>query len=350
MTRIPLPRSGPPVLAVGGFLKNSICVTHGAEARLSAVHGDLSTPAAIAAFEASVEEMGVAPVCVAHDLHPDFHSTRFAMGLDLPVIAVQHHHAHVAAVAAEHGVCAPLLGLALDGFGLGSDGGAWGGELLLVDGPGFRRLGHLALLPLPGGDRAVLEPWRMAAAVLHRLGRKDAIASRFAVLPTAGRLAALIDSGLNCPATSSAGRLFDAAAGLLGLCLVAEHEGQAPAALEALVTAPEIVEGGWRIEDGVLDLLPLLDVLASCPDVAHGANLFHGTLVAALAEWAFGAAAACGIDTIALCGGCFLNRVLTRGLVEALKKRGLNPLCPIMLPPGDQALSYGQAWVALQTE
>lgn len=350
MTPIPLPRDMPSVLAVGPFLKNTVCVTRGSEAFLSPVHGDLGTPEAIAAFEDSVErmvaELGVTPVRVAHDLHPDFHSTRFALGLDLPTLAVQHHHAHAAAIAAEHGHQGPLLGLSLDGFGLGPGNQSWGGELLLADGASYRRLGHLALLAQPGGDAAAREPWRMASAVLHSLGRGAEIAPRFATIPAAGRLSVILDKGVNCPPTSSAGRLFDAACGLLGIHLVSEFEGQAPMALEAMVTAPEAMAGGWTISEGVLDLAPLLERLAACADAAQGANLFHGTLIAALAAWVAEAAAATGVRTVALGGGCFFNKVLTAGLAARLSERGLRPLTAAKASPGDAGLSLGQAWIA----
>lgn len=349
---IPLPRPVPPVLAVGAYLKNTICVTSGDRAVLSLVHGDLGTPKAIAAFEASVEslvrEMGVAPVCVAHDLHPDFHSTRFAQTLDLPAVAVQHHHAHTAAVAAEHGIDSPVLGLCLDGFGLGPDNQAWGGELLLVEGPRYRRLGHFAPLAQPGGDIAAREPWRMASAVLFRLGRGDEIATRFADQPSAKMLARVIERQINARPTSSAGRLFDAACGLLGLFPVAAFEGQAPQALERLVTRPEVLADSWWINDGVLDFLPLLETLAACDAPVRGANLFHGTLIAALTQWCSDAAEASGIDIVTLGGGCFFNRVLAEGLAASLTENGLRPLTAVKVSPGDPGLSYGQAWIAGQ--
>jgi len=348
----PLPRPVPSVLALGAFLKNTVCVTRGAEAFISPVHGDLGTPQAIAAFEASVAalvaELGVAPVRVAHDLHPDFHSTRFAETLTVPALPVQHHHAHAAAIAAEHGHDAPLLALTLDGFGLGPGNQAWGGELLLVEGPRYRRLSHLLPLAQPGGDIAARQPWRMAAAALHALGRSGEIASRFAAIPAAARLVPMLDRRVNCPPTTSAGRLFDAACGLLGIHLVAESEGQAPMALEALATAPTVLAGGWRLDEGTLDLMPLLAALADCGDAAFGADLFHGTLAAGLAEWTMAAAESTGIATVALGGGCFLNRVLTTDLVARLQAAGLRPLTAQALTPGDAGLSLGQAWIAGQ--
>lgn len=350
----PLPRTAPPVLAVGAFLKNTICVTRDSTAYLSPVHGDLGTPEAIAAFEASVDamvrELGVTPVRVAHDLHPDFHSTRFAQSLDIPALAVQHHHAHAAAIAAEHGHDGAVIGLSLDGFGLGPDNQSWGGELLLCRGPEYQRLGHLALLAQPGGDVAAREPWRMAASALHKLGRGHEIARRWPEMKAAALLGVVLDKKLNAPPTSSAGRLFDAACGLLGVHPVAEFEGQAPMALEAMVRRPVILEGGWSLADGVLDFAPLLERLAACTDAAEGADLFHGTLVAALAEWCAWAAGRTGIRTVTLGGGCFFNKVLTAGLKAALADRGLTALTALKASPGDPGLSLGQAWIAAQVE
>ncbi|MEV4780285.1 carbamoyltransferase HypF, partial [Burkholderia sp. LMU1-1-1.1] len=166
--------AGLAVLACGAWLKNAACLLDRDGVRWSAPHGDLDDPdncAALAASAAALARAGAPPAAIAHDLHPDFYSTRLAgelaARLDVPAIAVQHHHAHIGALAAEHGLREPLIGLALDGVGYGSDGAAWGGELLLVDGAAWRRLGHLRPLALPGGDAAAREPWRMAAAALQ---------------------------------------------------------------------------------------------------------------------------------------------------------------------------------------
>jgi hydrogenase maturation protein HypF len=354
---IKLPFSGPSVLAVGGWFKNTICVTRGDEAFISQHIGDLDNAAACGFFEESVGQflklLEVEPTLVAHDLHPDFHSTRFAIDFagqqGLPTFAVQHHHAHAAAVLAEHGVQAPTLALTLDGVGLGADGGAWGGELLLVDGVRCERLGHLLPLPLPGGDRAAREPWRMAAAALHQLGRGSEIAARFAALPAAPTVAQMLEQRLNCPQTSSLGRFFDAAAGLLGIKPVMAFEGQAAMLLEGLAeqygeTLP--LEHGWRIENGCLDLLPLLAVLAAEKNAARGAAIFHATLVAAMADWVH--AVAPGDSTVVGSGGCFLNQILAHGLRSRLGARGLHLIEAHRLPPNDGGLSLGQAWIAQQ--
>jgi hydrogenase maturation protein HypF len=339
----------PCILGVGGHLKATICVTRGDEAYLSQHIGDMDTSESRRFFAETVEHLtgilDVRPERVAHDLHPDFHSTRFAQSLGIPAVPVQHHHAHVAAVMAEHGVTEAALGLALDGFGLGPNGEAWGGELLRVEGSNFIRLGHFAPLAQPGGDAAARHPWRMGAAVLHRLGRAREIASYFDDQPAAAMLAQMLARGVAASETTSCGRLFDAACGLLRICPSASYEGQAPMELEALVKRPAMMAGGWHLSDGVLDLLPLLEQLIDY-DPIRGAELFHGTLVAGLAEWVEEAAATEGLRTVVLAGGCFLNRVLTEGLIKALENRGLVALLPRQAPPNDGGLSLGQVWVA----
>lgn len=357
---IRLSRAGPPVLAVGGWFKNTICVTRGDEAFVSQHIGDLDNVAACGFFEESIAHLlhilDVEPRIVAHDLHPDFHSTRFAIDyaatLGIPAVGVQHHHAHIAAVCAEHGVDGPVLGLALDGVGLGSDGTAWGGELLRVDAAETRelaRLGHLATLALPGGDAAAREPWRMAAAALHALGRPGEIACRFADEPAAPTVATMLSRGLNCPLTSSAGRWFDAAAGLLGVKRRMSFEGQAAMLLEGLAArqgpvAPQA--DAWRIESGILDLHPLLARLAEERDAARGAATFHATLAAGLMDWLVQAASREGLDTVVASGGCLLNRILSQALLAGCAREGLRLLLAGELPPNDGGLSLGQAWVA----
>ena len=356
---IALPFSGPDVLACGAWLKNTVCVTHGDRAYVSESVGDLDSQAACVAHEAAsaglIAALDASPAIVAHDLHPDFFSSRFAARFagerGVPLIAVQHHHAHIAAVMAEHGVSEPVLGLALDGVGLGTDGRAWGGELLRVgmDG-GFDRLGHLAELALPGGDRAAREPWRMAASVLHALGRGGEIATRFAD-PGAETVAQMLERGFNAPLSSSAGRWFDAAAGLLGVCTKMRFEAEAAIALEQLAAGRGPVEAmadGFVLrQDGALDLLPLLSTLADLKDSAYGAALFHHTLAQGLAAWVERAAEKTGLRTVALGGGCFLNRILNRELTHKLERMGLTVLQPRLLSPGDAAISLGQAYAAL---
>jgi len=355
-----LPAAGPSVIAFGAQLKNTLCVTRGDEAFLSPHVGDLDN-AATGAFQAENAQrllrlLEARPERVACDLHPDDHATRAALAFadahGLPARAVQHHHAHIAATCAEHGWRAPVLGLALDGVGFGSDGTAWGGELLRVATGRSERVGHLRALPLPGGDRAARQPLRMAAAALHALGRPEEIAARFPAEPAAAGLAGVLARDLNCPRTSSLGRLFDAAAGLLGLCLRMQYEAEAAMRLEQAAArhgpvAP--LPQGWRIDaDHGLDLLPLLAALAGETDAPRGAALFHATLAAALADWVERAAQATSLRTVALGGGCFLNALLSAQLGERLAQARLHVLAPRRLPPGDGGLALGQAWVAMQ--
>ena len=356
--------AGHPILALGAWFKHAACLLEADGWSFGPNLGDLDNANACAGVEPAVHALlaqAAGPVrAVAHDLHPDFHSTRVALAtaarLGVPAIGVQHHHAHVGAVLAEHGRfdARPVLGLALDGVGLGSDGEAWGGELLLVAGAQFQRLGRLRPLRLPGGDRAAREPWRMAAALLHAGGRGAEIATRFARHAAAAMLAQVIERPTLSPQTSSLGRHFDAAAGLLGICDVMQFEAEAAIALERLATqqpAPIVDPADWRITGATpvaleLDLHPLLLRLADEPDPALGAARFQATLAAALEDWVARAATLTGCTTVVLCGGCLHNRLLADALSARLPARGLETLGALRLSPGDAGLALGQAWVA----
>ncbi|MEZ5890242.1 MAG: carbamoyltransferase HypF [Xanthobacteraceae bacterium] len=341
----------PNVLAVGAHLKSTVTVTRGREAFVSQHVGSLDNAATVRFHAETVRHLldilDVEPEAVACDLHPDLQSTRFADESGLPVVRVQHHAAHIAAIAAEHGIEEPLLGVALDGPGHGDDGAAWGGEIMLVEGASWRRLGHLSPLALPGGDRAARSPWRMGIAALHALGRLDRAAEVFAGVPAAAELARLMRDGLVVPMTTSAGRLFDAAAALLGVRLEQHYEGQAAAELEALVRSPRVLPGGYRVTGGILDCMPLLAALSEPGvDARAGAELFHGTLAEGLADWIATVARAHGQGRVALGGGCMMNRVLTESLCARLRARGLVPLLARAVPPNDGGLSLGQAFIA----
>lgn len=357
----------PVVLALGAWLKNTACLLEGGVPVWSATHGDLSDPAACALLAASARALRQAArrpiVAIAHDLHPDFYSTRLALALadewGVPAIGVQHHHAHIAAVMAEHAVDAPVIGLALDGYGYGSDGEAWGGELLHVETTGWRRLGKLWPLALPGGDVAAREPWRMAASALHALERGDEIEARFATAvggSPARLLRQLLDRGLHSPRTSSAGRWFDAAAGALGLSVRQSHEAEAAMALQQqamqwTAAQGEPVDRSHASAEGLetLDLRPLLARLFDWPPstdrVPEAAAWFHAAFGDALADWAAEAASGTGTRTVCLGGGCFLNPLLTSRLTLRLQQRGLVVLRPHAHSCGDAGLALGQAWV-----
>ncbi|MDO8285350.1 MAG: carbamoyltransferase HypF [Rhodoferax sp.] len=373
------------ILACGAFLKNAACLLDTAaplKPLWSAQHGDLSDPAACEALEQSVRALlaqAGGPIdAVAHDLHPDFFSThlalRLAQELGVNAIAVQHHHAHIAAVLAEHGarhdterdterdMARPVIGIALDGVGLGTDGVAWGGEVLLVDGAHCARVGHLSPLALPGRDVAAREPWRMAAAALHACGLAEQIVPRFA--PTVGEQAArtihtMLQRGLNCPQTTAAGRWFDAVAGLLGLSVRQEFEAQAAIALEQAAARHlqshtlEVRASDWALTpDGQIDVRPLLRstlLTADCHSPAavdEAAARFHLTLADALCAHAIAQAHLHQVRDVALGGGCFFNRILTQSIVSQLESAGLNVLQAKSLSCGDAGLAPGQAWVA----
>lgn len=344
---IKLSRRLPPVLALGGHLKVTACLTRGDEAFLSQHVGDLDDRMTLRFLDEAVarlrDVLEVAPVAVACDGHPDFASSRCAGAFGLPVIAVQHHHAHVAAVLAEHRVDEPTLGMALDGYGMGLGGEAWGGELLWVDGARFERVGHLAPLALPGGDRAAREPWRMAVAALVAIGREDLCAERHGA--EGELLAQMIARGINSPRTTSAGRWFDAVAGLCGLRHRSGYEAEAAMALEGLVRRPRLVPEGYRLHDGVLDLRPLVPrLLDAC--ARDAAEIWHGTFAEGLVAWALEELGRRGARRVVLSGGCVANRVLTEAVLARLSQEGIEALVPRQVPPGDGGLSLGQAWVA----
>ncbi len=347
---VDLGTDGPCVVAVGGRLKSTVTVTRGREAFTSAHIGDLDGVETIRFFEESLRRLvsilDVEPEIAICDLHPDFFSTRFAQETKLPLLRAQHHAAHIGAIAAERGVEGPVLGVALDGDGRGDDGGAWGGELMLLDGARWTRLGHLAPLPFPGGDRAAREPWRMGVAALAAIGRLDLARGLFPDAPLAERLAERLRHGAG-PTTSSMGRLFDAAAALAGVCLEQSYEGQAAMALEALVRAPRRMAGSYRLEEGVLDFSPLLAFLAKeRPGPREAAEYFHGALIEGCAAWIEREARARSLARVALGGGCMMNLVLAEGLSGALRARGLLPMLARAVPCNDGGLSLGQAAIA----
>lgn len=345
---IKLPYAIPPVLSVGGFLKNTICVTKGDQAFLSQHIGDLNNTATIDFFNETVDSLlkllDVSPICIAHDLHSDFYSSFFANEYNLPTIAVQHHHAHLAAVMAEYHLLDPVLGLALDGHGLGLGGELWGGELFVLQEKTFQRLAHLSPLPMPGGEKATREPWRMAASAMHCLNRTEEISNRFAEKHPTDLIIQMLEKKVNVPLTSSCGRLFDAAAGILGIIHKSRYEAEAAMLLESLVTENTVLSGGWTIDNDQLNMLPTLDKLLDLTPMA-GASLFHGTLIAALSEWLIDWSKKTQLNSIVLSGGCFLNRILTEGLMANLSKANLNIYLPRLAPPNDGGISLGQAWL-----
>jgi len=364
----PLPLSLPvptpiALVAVGPHLKNTFTLAHERTAYVSQHIGDLEDLDTLEHFERTLELyrrlFTIEPQAAVRDRHPGYLSSEVAeeFGLE-PVIAVQHHHAHVAAVAGEHGVTGRVIGIAYDGTGYGDDGNVWGAECLVADLMSYQRVGQLRYAPLPGGDLAVRQPWRTALGYLSLdPGAVGAFARAFDGVPEPEqRLAAnQVRSGLNAPHASSMGRLFDAAAAILGIRQVAHYEGQAAMELEALagqraatpLPFPILESGPGR---WVLDPLPLLAALgerrASGYQVADLAAQFHESVAAATAELADRAAAAYGIPVVALGGGVFQNARLLESVVRRLRGRRRRVLVPRSLSPNDGAISYGQAVVA----
>lgn len=347
--RIALPMRIPGTLALGGHLKNTFCITRDDEAFVSQHIGSLTNRETIAFFHESIDYwkrlLNADIERVACDWHPDFYTSRLAQSFNLPVTPVQHHHAHLAAVAAEHGLNERTLGLALDGYGYGREGEAWGGELFNLEATRFERIGHFEPLMLPGGERAAREPWRMGAAVLHQLNLNARITTQFAHLPQAALLASHLKQATKMPRTSSCGRLFDAASALTGVCLMSQYEGQAAMQLESLVATPTVLPNGWCIKNNRFSMLEVFRELLHLNPV-EGAGLFHGTLIAGLSEWLLMNAQKHQLNTILLSGGCFLNKVLTEGLYGRLTQSGLQVYLPERLPPNDGGLSLGQAFIA----
>ena len=357
---IDLPIASPvPLLAVGPHLKNTLTLLHGRRAYVSQHVGDLENLETLEHFSAARERFEtlfqVRPQAVVHDMHPAYLSTRLALesGLD-PVIAVQHHHAHVAAVMAEHGRTEPVIGVAYDGTGYGDDGNVWGGEILFADLAGYRRLGHLRYAPLPGGESAVRAPWRVALGYFS-LGRCNPDGSRPVLRAISDREQKIAEQQLehriNAPMASSMGRLFDAAAAVLGIRFQSHYEGQAAMELETLASDRTAVPLPWRLtsdEGGlVFDPLPLLCALAARMNGGESPALlaasFHETVVAATVELVCRARDMTGCRTVALGGGCFQNARLLSSLRRALTDKAFEVLVPRRLGPNDGAVSLGQA-------
>ncbi|MFJ9007792.1 carbamoyltransferase HypF [Streptomyces canus] len=364
----PLPlRARTPVAGVGAQLKHTFALAADGRAVLGPHTGDLSDLAAYEAFQASYGHLrhltGIEPRVLAHDLHPGYLSTQWAHAQPLPRIAVQHHHAHVAACAAEHGVRGPFLGIAYDGLGLGDDGTLWGGEILVADLTGYRRVGRFATAPLPGGDAAVRHPSRTALG--HLLGGESLgsprpypwLTSHFTDRLDPHELAAvtaMVAGNVNCPRASSAGRLFDAVASLLGLADRVSYEGEAAVLLEAAAGGTHAVPLAHRVvrADGlwVYDSAPTLaDLLArrlGGEPVARLAAAFHLTLAIVTADLVARAVAEGAPRTVCLGGGCFVNRRLLTEVRRRLRSQGLRVLAGGQVPVGDGGISYGQAAVA----
>jgi hydrogenase maturation protein HypF len=340
----------PPVLAVGGHLKNTVAIAVGQDVFLSQHIGDLETLEARGAFERAIDDLcrlySFKPAAVACDLHPDYASTHWAEKSGLPLIRVQHHQAHVAACAAENNVAGPYLGISWDGTGYGLDGAIWGGEFFLVEGDHYERIAHLRSFGLPGGDAAVREGWRSAASLLFEVfGSEPAAPDVGPEAQGKARLAEaqvryMLEHGINVVPTTSVGRLFDAVACITGVARQNRFEGQAAMLLENEIGALRTEEayalagGDW----GPLISAVMADKIAGVP-VARIAARFHNALV----QWILDVAASATLNQIVLSGGVFQNRYLTEHAAVALESRGFEVYTHQRVPPNDGGIALGQA-------
>ncbi len=357
----------PPLLAVGPELKNTVCVTRGSELFLSHHVGDLKNEATRRSFEHAIEHMSklleVEPQTIAHDLHPGYLSTRYALAQErLPTVAVQHHHAHAAACMCEHGLTEPVVGVVFDGTGYGTDGNVWGGEFLVGDYAGFERAAHLAYFHLPGGDRVVEEPWRVAWSLLW-----EAYGESFAELDVPvvrGRsteerrvLARMLRTGLRSPLSSSVGRLFDGVAALLGVRERCRYEAQAAIELEQLVTPGAAgsplpwelcgaEEWPWRIELAPAVRELVREVRRGSATAAELSGRFHSTVVDVVGRTCEAIRARTGLERVVLSGGVFQNELLLRGCRGVLERAGFQVYSHRLVPANDGGVALGQAAVA----
>ena len=353
---VTLTQSLPKTIAVGAHLKNSVAVSVGCDVFISQHIGDLETAEAYLAFENVLADLmrlyEIVPEVIGCDLHPDYLSTKKAREFKAPVVAIQHHYAHILSCMAENEVAPPVLGVSWDGTGLGADGTIWGGEFLFVDETSYKRVGHLRQFPLAGGDAAVREPRRSALGLLYQAyGEKcfdmQSLASDVFTTNELTVLRGMLVNGVNTIPTSSAGRLFDAVASLLGLCHKATFEGEAAMALEFAIAGTETADAyPFEIGDNdsilILDWQPaivqlLVDRDRGVPTSAVAAR-FHNTLVEMIIEVAKRIAQ----PKIALSGGCFQNKYLTERTIARLRAEGFHPYWHQRVPPNDGGIALGQ--------
>lgn len=356
------------ILACGGEMKNSFCIVRRREAYLSQHIGELVNAETFDFYRESIDHLQavleLAPERVACDLHPDYLSTRYGHGRSRDCRAVQHHHAHLGAVLAEQQLSGPVLGVVLDGTGYGSDGSVFGGEIYLANRRDYTRLGHLALLDLPGGDRAALEPWRMALSLLYSLLGADGLRPEHqphalhAIDPAKKQLLGqMLAKKVNCPPTSSCGRLFDGVSALVGLCLVSQYEGQAAMLLEQQATRADDVAAAGRYPVELIEVAKAVVIRTTglvsglLADLAQGAPIpvmargFHLWLVDALVQALTGLRARTGLAQVALAGGCMQNKLLFERLSSALREHGFTVHAGELVPMNDGGLALGQAYI-----
>ncbi len=359
-----LKQDGPSVLACGGMLKNTVCLTRKDQAFLSQHIGDLDNYPAYQGFEGAIAHLKrilqIEPMIIAHDLHPDYPSTRYALNQDpLPCIGVQHHHAHILSCMAEHGIDGPVIGLAFDGTGYGTDGAIWGGEVLIAEETGFERKAHLRYTPMPGGEAAIQGPWRMGMSYLYQGFGADFVNMDIKLVKGRSEqektvLLKMLEKGLNTPLTSSLGRLFDGVAAILGIRETVSFEGQAAMELEmrADLSQSEIYPYSWSGHAPyIIETTPLIQGVVrdmqNRLSVAAISSRFHHSLSALFADLCARIAGETGLNRVVLSGGVFQNALLLTCLSQALTARGLRVFGHCQIPCNDGGICLGQAVAAL---
>lgn len=354
-----------PLLACGGDLKNTFALADKNRVFLGPHIGDLEHSQAYYSFQQSIEHykkiFRIEPEYIVVDKHPGYFSSRYGREygrrFNKPVIEVQHHHAHIASVMAEHGLDGEVIGLAMDGTGYGDDDTIWGGEVLGVSYPSFTRLGHIKPIPLPGGDMAAKEPWRVATAILYRLYGEDLCKAhpRFAERIGEKRIApiiAILKGGINSPLSSGLGRYFDAAASLLGIEDYNTFEGEAPIKLEMIADIKEGRIFKYGIEkNGEINLDPMVRELiewgAMKQNIASASAIFHNTISAALVDSCQDVRREYGLNRVCLSGGVFQNRFLLTKIISSLESCSFSVFTPVKTPMNDGGIALGEAVVAL---
>ncbi|MBL0714634.1 MAG: carbamoyltransferase HypF, partial [Desulfosarcina sp.] len=354
----------PSVLALGGELKNTICLTKKNRAFLSQHVGDLENLETYDFFNLTVSHLRrileIRPQVMVHDLHPDYLSSRFAGEQnEFTPLAVQHHHAHIVSCLAEHGVLQPVMGLALDGTGLGLDGAIWGGEVLLCDWVSFSRRAHLSYVPLPGGDAAAKSPWRMGLVYLYHAYGEDLFDLSIPFVQeldreTSSIILQMAKKGVHSPLTSSCGRLFDAVSALIGIRKEIAYEGQA--AIELEMCRNSVEEGVYAFDihaeagEWIMETAPIIRGVVT--DLLEGespgviSRRFHNTLINMLHQICMTIRTESDMEQVALSGGVFQNETLLSGLTKALNADGFEVLSQAKVPANDGGLSLGQAVIA----
>lgn len=349
------------VLGCGAELKNTFCLAKGGTAFLSQHIGDLENYETLRSYTDGIEHLrtllDIDPVLVAHDLHPEYLSTKYARDLDgVELLGVQHHHAHIASCLLDNRERGPVLGVAFDGLGYGPDGTIWGGEFLLADLAGFRRVGHLAAVPMPGGTAAIKQPWRMAASYLdaaYASGLPETLDVMRRHEARWSDVVALARGAVNSPWTSSAGRLLDAISAILGVRNTVNYEGQAAVELEQFADPGErgVYRVGLRGDEPIV--VSGLDLVRSCVDDLRAgvrrpviAARVHNGMVDAITRTCVRLREGTGVEVVALSGGVFQNLLLLDRTVEALESAGLRVLTHSRVPTNDGGISLGQVAVA----